>query len=605
VVLKFQQLRVSHRLYTCYPQHPYPSIFRLNFHHYYPLSYDSYACDSSSYLRRSADLKAKRRRGRPAKAVEPIASKLPFVAGYGYSLGGGNYYAAPYAMPYPPPLNLGYFPPTPPFYLPHHSLGPTPPSPFMRPAVPPPKAFHTGGHPKLQVGAKIRSASGPLQGPAVRAEALGSLSSGSAGGITGVRLHKRKHKHKHKHKDEPLLSPRDRQELGGLFSGAKTNVRLSMLSERRDLAGQGSSKHLEKQRGNTRGPNLGSGLGIFESDQLSVRALSDSQFHSRQTAQPVKGFMSSYSSQSQRLESASDLFSGLREDECAGRSRRTSLTVFGDQGLMSFQTARQEPEQMNECSSPALTGRMTHMHGPSTHPHLFHIIVIVPHLLLHILTIFFLFCFFRCSCPCSPPLPCSHSSRYPPRTSLFPTYFLSAVSPTFSIPHSRVTAKRRYKRREVEQIQKDVRRMHSLNFDHVQKILRAKRLQRQAKTGNNVIKRRPGRPRKQPLEEPQPADTREDIWANAQGLDVLASRKSDGRTLGMPVLERCDNLPGRHSFRPGLSLEPQELPSHDSISATIETVVHQARSVPPPVNKEGKRRGRGHSRDELWAPGSQ
>uniref|UniRef100_A0A3Q2QCH0 SET binding protein 1 n=1 Tax=Fundulus heteroclitus TaxID=8078 RepID=A0A3Q2QCH0_FUNHE len=440
VVLKFQQLRVSHRLYTCYPQHPYPSIFRLNFHHYYPLSYDSYACDSSSYLRRSADLKAKRRRGRPAKASEPIASKLPFVPGYGYSLGGGNYYAAPYAMPYAPPLNLGYFPPTPPFYLPHHSLGPAPPSPFMRPALPPPKAFHTSGHPKLQMGAKIRSASGPLQGPTVRAEALGSLGSGSAGGLAGVRLHKRKHKHKHKHKDEPLLSPRDRQELGGLFSGAKTNVRLGMLSERRDLAGQGSSKHLEKQRGNARGSNLGSGMGIFESDQLSARGLADSQFHSCQTSQPVKGFMSSYSSQSQRSESASDLFKGLREEEC-------------------------------------------------------------------------------------------------------------------------VPAKRRYKRREVEQIQKDVRRMHSLNFDHVQKILRAKRLQRQAKTGNNVIKRRPGRPRKQPL-----AD--------------------DGRTLGMPVLERCDNLPGRHSLRPSLTLEPRELPGHDSILATIETVVHQARSVPPPANKE-------------------
>ncbi|XP_038138817.1 SET-binding protein isoform X1 [Cyprinodon tularosa] len=508
VVLKFQQLRVSHRLYTCYPQHPYPSIFRLNFHHYYPLGYDSYACDSSSYLRRSADLKAKRRRGRPAKASEPIPSKLPFVPGYGYSLGGGNYYAAPYPMPYPPPLNLGYFSPTPPFYLPHHSLGPVPPSPFMRPAVPPPKAFHTSGHPKLQVGAKIRSASGSLQGQAVRADALGSLSSGSAG---GVRLHKRKHKHKHKHKDEPLLSPRDRQELGGLFSGAKTNVRLGVLSDRRDLGAQGSSKHLEKQRGNGRG----SGLGMFESDQLSARAHTDGQFHSCQTAQPGKGFMSSYGSQSQRSESASDLFSGLREDECA---------VFGDQGLMSFQTARQEPEQMNECSSPALTG---------------------------------------------------------------------------------VPSKRRYKRREVEQIQKDVRRMHSLNFDHVQKILRAKRLQRQAKTGNNVIKRRPGRPRKQPLEESQPASTREEVWADARGLDGLASRKSEGRTLGMPVLERCDNLPGRHSLRQSLSLEHQELPNHDSISATIETVVHQARTVPPPVNKEGKRRGRGHSRDELWAPCSQ
>ncbi|XP_022074011.2 SET-binding protein [Acanthochromis polyacanthus] len=523
VVVKLQQLRVSHRRFTCYPQHPYPSIFRLNFHHYYPITYDSYPCDSSSYLRRSADLKAKRRRGRPAKTSEPITSKLPFVQGYGYPLAGGNYYAAPYAMPYAPPLSLGYFPPAPPFYLPHHSLGPAPPSPFMRPAVPPPKAFHSSGLSKLQPGAKLRSASGPLQGPSVRGEGLGSLGSGSAGGLAGVRLHKKKHKHKHKHKDEPLLSSRDRQELGGLFSGAKTNARLNMLSERRDFASQGSSKHLEKQRGNGRGSGLGSSLGIFESDQLSTHSLADSQFHSRQTGQPIKSFMSSYSSQSQRSESASDLFLGSREDDCGGRNRRTRLTVFGDQGLMSFQTARQEPGQMNECPSPSLTG---------------------------------------------------------------------------------VPSKRRYKRREVEQIQKDVRRMHSLNFEHVQKILRAKRLQRQAKTGNNVIKRRPGRPRKQPLEESEPTNRREEEWADGRSLDMLASRRGDGRTLGMPVLERCDNLPGRQSLRPSLTPEPLEFSNHDSISATIETVVHQARSVLPQA-KVGKRRGRGHSRDELWAPTSQ
>ncbi|KAM9392614.1 SET-binding protein [Pholidichthys leucotaenia] len=522
VVLKLQQLRVSHRRYTCYSQHPYPSIFRLNFHHYYPISYDSYSCDSSSYLRRSADLKAKRRRGRPAKASEPITSKLPFVQGYGYPLAGGNYYAATYAMPYAPPLSLGYFPPAPPFYLPHHSLGPAPPSPFMRPAVPPPKVFHSSGHTKIQPGAKLCTASGPLQGPSVRGEAVGPTGSGSAGGLAGVRLHKRKHKHKHKHKDEPLLSPRDRQELGGLFSGAKTNARLSMLNERRDLVSQGSPKHLDKQRGNGRGSNLGSSLGIFEVDQLSTPTLADSQFHSHQARQPIKSFMGSYNSQSQRSESAPDLFLGSREDECGGRGRMR-LAMFGDQGLMSFQTARQEPGQMNNCSSPSLTG---------------------------------------------------------------------------------VPSKRRYKRREVEQIQKDVRRMRSLNFEHVQKILRAKRLQRQAKTGNNVIKRRPGRPRKQPLEESELANGGREEWADGRGMDLLGSRRGDGRTLGMPVLERCDDLPGRQSVRQGLTPEPLEFSNHDSISATIETVVHQARSVPPPA-KGGKRRGRGQSRDELWAPNSQ
>lgn len=183
-------------------------------------------------------------------------------------------------------------------------------------------------------------------------------------------------------------------------------------------------------------------------------------------------------------------------------------------------------------------------------------------------------------------------------------YFEKPYLTKASSSHPGVPSKRRYKRREVEQIQKDVRRMHSLNFEHVQKILRAKRLQRQAKTGNNVIKRRPGRPRKQPLEECEPTGMRVEDRADSRALDILASRKSDGRTLGMPVLERCDDLPGRQTLRPNLSPEPLEFSNHDSISATIETVVHQARSVPP-LAKGGKRRGRGHSRDELWVPPSQ
>lgn len=145
--------------------------------------------------------------------------------------------------------------------------------------------------------------------------------------------------------------------------------------------------------------------------------------------------------------------------------------------------------------------------------------------------------------------------------------------------------------------------MHSLNFEHVQKILRAKRLQRQAKTGNNVIKRRPGRPRKQPIEESDVTNRREEERAEGRGLDMLACGRGDGRNLGMPVLERCDDLPGRQSLRSGLTPEPLEFSNHDSISATIETVVHQARSVPP-LAKGGKRRGRGNSRDELWSPSS-
>ncbi|XP_038869554.1 SET-binding protein-like [Salvelinus namaycush] len=143
-----------------------------------------------------------------------------------------------------------------------------------------------------------------------------------------------------------------------------------------------------------------------------------------------------------------------------------------------------------------------------------------------------------------------------------------------------VPGKRRYKRHEVEQIHGEVRRMCSLNnqrsFEHVQKILRVKRLQRQAKTGNNVVKRRPGRPRKHPIDEFEP---------NNYGSDI-------GRGFGMPVLERCVDLPGKRSLRPSPAPQPLEFSNHDSISVAIETVVHRARSLAPPPTRGGKRRGR-------------
>ncbi|CAJ0965830.1 unnamed protein product, partial [Ranitomeya imitator] len=68
------------------------------------------------------------------------------------------------------------------------------------------------------------------------------------------------------------------------------------------------------------------------------------------------------------------------------------------------------------------------------------------------------------------------------------------------------------KRRVVEAIHKQARRMCNYNrilaskknLDHVNKILKAKKLQRQSRTGNNIVKRRPGRPRKYPLQDGLP-----------------------------------------------------------------------------------------------------
>lgn len=149
--------------------------------------------------------------------------------------------------------------------------------------------------------------------------------------------------------------------------------------------------------------------------------------------------------------------------------------------------------------------------------------------------------------------------------------------------------KRRHRRKEVEEIQCDVQKMCAFskilttkkNLDHVNKILKVKRLQRQAKTGNNMVKRRRGRPRKQPL-------------SLEEGL------------LGqMPVLEKCVDLPGKKNLHTGLVPAQLEFSNHDSITEAIESVVHMARSqtnwhkVQPELQIERpNRKGRGNKREE-------
>lgn len=97
------------------------------------------------------------------------------------------------------------------------------------------------------------------------------------------------------------------------------------------------------------------------------------------------------------------------------------------------------------------------------------------------------------------------------------------------------------------------------NLDHVNKILKAKRLQRQSKTGNNFVKKRRGRPRKQPL-----------------------SFDEDSRDQ-MPVLEKCIDLPSKRGQRPTLNpLILEQAATQDTIMATIEAVIHMARETPPP-----------------------
>ncbi|XP_005165732.2 SET-binding protein [Danio rerio] len=495
LVSKFQVFRISHRNYKFYHENSYPSIFRLNFDHYYPMPY--YPYDPLHYLRRSSD-KSKRRRGRPAKSDEPI-SKMPFIQGFGCPVPGGNYYA-PYAMPYTSmPLatsmiNMGYYGQYPsPLYL-SHALGPTA-SPLMRPPVPPPK-FHPGASSCLSASSRHRVKNMPHEMSSSRMSDSHHPSSSCLGSVC---LHKRKHKHKYKHKEDQYIQ--EREDLGGLFSGTQSPAFLSLLNER--LEKNSLSKLKDKQRGkHSTDTSPKASRNYFEVDTLSSLSLSDSQHCKRTRGETLNNFLNICTRQPhERLRASQDqpldLFKGqhLGGDDSSIHIRRHSLedfTTYKEGSMASFQGCSEErAEQMYQCSTAV-----------------------------------------------------AEPSSYKRRSKLV---------------------------EEVEEVQCDMRKKCAFskilttkkNLDHVNKILKVKRLQRQAKTGNNMVKRRRGRPRKQ-------------LLSLEEGL------------LGqMPVLEKCVDLPGKRNLHTGLVPAQLEFSNHDSITDAIESVVNMARSQFSPQSMQG------------------
>ncbi|XP_025947324.1 histone-lysine N-methyltransferase ASH1L isoform X1 [Apteryx rowi] len=94
---------------------------------------------------------------------------------------------------------------------------------------------------------------------------------------------------------------------------------------------------------------------------------------------------------------------------------------------------------------------------------------------------------------------------------LAPAIPSSSCSDTISLLSDRLPnsySPHHLKRSVVEAMQRQARKMCNYNkilatkknLDHVNKILKAKKLQRQSRTGNNFVKRRPGRPRKYPMQ---------------------------------------------------------------------------------------------------------
>ncbi|XP_062984366.1 SET-binding protein [Elgaria multicarinata webbii] len=587
LISKFQVFRISHRSYTFYHENPYPSIFRINFDHYYPVPYIQY--DPLLYLRRTSDMKSKKKRGRPAKTNDTM-TKVPFLQGFGYPIPSGSYYA-PYGMPYTsmPMMNLGYYSQYPaPLYL-SHTLGAA--SPFMRPTVPPPQ-FHASSHMKMPNTAKHKMKHGVhLQTPVGMGlgDVHSSLTSPKVAGtnIPSGRLHKRKHKHKHKHKDERILGAHD--DLSSLFVSKSTGFSSHSVSDRLNVSDKDlsllneKSKHKEKQKHQHCETGHKGSKSNFEVDTLSTLSLSDTQqwVQSKDKGDlsndPVDSCMKRYSgnNESSTRSESLDVFGEInslsekRDNDGSGSKRRTfeGFGTYREKDLQTFRTSRKDRSSYDPSATSGITS--SHLKADQASLHNKH--------------------------------EGSASSVMTRRKPAALDGIATSSTPVLSLlPSSASEAansplKKRFKRCEIEAIQCEVRKMCNYtkilsskkNLDHVNKILKAKRLQRQSKTGNNFVKKKRGRPRKQPL-----------------CLD------EDSRDQ-MPVLEKCVDLPCKRGQRFALNpLILEQAANQDTIAATIEAVIHMARETsqllppppPPPLRtpRVGKRKNKSqrHLEDE-------
>ncbi|KAK2911700.1 hypothetical protein QQF64_027518 [Cirrhinus molitorella] len=453
-------------------------------------------------------------------------SKMPFIQGFGCPVPGGNYYA-PYAMPYTSmPLATSMV------NMGYYGQYPSPlylshaVGPSASPLMRPPVP-----PPKFHPGASS-SLAAPSRHRAknmpheMPSSRMNDSHHPSSSCLGSVCLHKRKHKHKYKHKEDQYVP--QREDLGGLFSGTQSPAFLNLLNER--LEKNSLSKLKDKQRGKqSTDASPKASRNYFEVDTLSSLSLSDSQHCKRTRGETLNNFLNICTRQPhERLRASQDQSLDSFKGQHLGDD--DSSVHIRRHGLEDFAAYREGSMALFQGGREERAEQM-----------------------------------YQCS--------------------------NTAVADPSSY-------KRRHKRKEVDEIQCDMRKACTFskilttkkNLDHVNKILKVKRLQRQAKTGNNMVKRRRGRPRKQPL-------------SLEEGL------------LGqMPVLEKCVDLPGKRNLHTGLVPAQLEFSNHDSITDAIESVVHMARihsnmqstqggkpwhKVQPELQIERpNRKGRGNKREE-------
>ncbi|XP_014899870.1 histone-lysine N-methyltransferase ASH1L isoform X1 [Poecilia latipinna] len=512
-----------------------PTIFRVNFGRFY--SHPAYSCDPLHYVRKP-DMKKKR--GRPPKLRESM-SEVPFVPGLGFPLSSGGFYHPSYGVPYSSgPLGLGYyrgFPPANALYPhPHHqsphtapshhshhspSFPPPPPTSYMHHHHPShlllnPSKFHKKKH-KLLRQEYLGGGRPPVLFPPMSSE-------------LSFNWH---HKHKHRHKHRERCSEEDREEVPRSGSASRVSAGLSdkgAASKAERVGGLGMTESLQRCR-------FGRDTsGTTTSKQASANSPSSSSSSSAERYKRKESSMSCLGPSRLTLDSSSKGHQGVASwfrmgstDADYSKLSRSQMAV----GQGSFSDGRagepagcsdsedDEPltptEDVEAHDSPNLTnlfasaltrtslkgGRsrkseivtessgFSHLDRPtrkdrSTSAERRDLGSSVQARGIALAT-------------CDGPEGSLHSrQQLHHQSSLFHSHVSPGSSCLSPSQDFCLDASLSHRSHRVQTSK------HSLH--HVNKILRAKKLQRQARTGNNVVKKRgPGRPRKYPLPSPPPS----------------------------------------------------------------------------------------------------
>uniref|UniRef100_A0A3Q2XDE1 Ash1 (absent, small, or homeotic)-like (Drosophila) n=1 Tax=Haplochromis burtoni TaxID=8153 RepID=A0A3Q2XDE1_HAPBU len=465
-----------------------PTIFRVNFGSFY--SHPPYSCDPLHYVRKP-DMKKKR--GRPPKLRESM-SEVPFVPGLGFPLSSGGFYHPSYVPYSSGPLGLGYYrgyPPASALYPhPHHQSPHTAPSHHTHHSPsfpPPPTSFLHHHHPShlLLNHSKFHKKKHKL----LRQEYLGAgrppvLYPPMSSELSFNWHHK--HKHRHKHRERCAEDDREEAARGGSGSRASAGISDSGTSGKGErVSGLGMAEALQRCR--------------FGRDTSSTSA-------SKQAATTSANSPSSSSSSSaeryKRKESSMS---------CLGPSRLAlGNSSKGHSAESWFRIGNSEADYSKLSRSQLAPGQGSFSDGRAEDP---------------------------AGCSDSedeePLTPTEDVETHdsPKRTNLFASAITrtslkggrsrktDVVTESSSFSHMDRPMRKEHstsaERREMSQeccldvsLSHNSHRVQPSKYSllHVNKILRAKKLQRQARTGNNMVKKRgPGRPRKHPLPSPPPS----------------------------------------------------------------------------------------------------